>query len=376
MGASGPARGRCLPTLLSAGDARPRAIRSGPLWPGARHTHEDRARAIRRGLAFIYRLATAEKNFAAYGDDFLWCFYTLSATTADPWLKRTAWRMGQERARQWRNDYRRLPAHPSADDVTAWAFGDHAADCLNVRDARLKPAVARAARKFRAVDFLYFDPVRERIPRDVPDACARCETPNRRGRARCRRCGGKLRMFNRYEVMIDALVTTYSGERYGVRLGANLADVTAQLAALRPYRGPRAGAHRGYLDLAYVVTHVVYALNDYGRYRLRPAWLPHEFAFLKSHLRQSIADNDPETTGEFLDTLKAFGLTQADPTIRAGMQFVLSRQHPDGSWGEGEEGDCYTPYHATWTAIGGLMDYAYRGERTCFPHALRRAQRG
>ena len=90
MGASGPARGRCLPTLLSAGDARPRAIRSGPLWPGARHTHEDRARAIRRGLAFIYRLATAEKNFAAYGDDFLWCFYTLSATTADPWLKRTA----------------------------------------------------------------------------------------------------------------------------------------------------------------------------------------------------------------------------------------------------------------------------------------------
>src|ERR1044072_7207386 len=122
-----------------------------------------------------------------------------------------------------------------------------------------------------------------------------------------------------------------------------------------------------------MVTHVVYALNDYGLHRLRPSWLPQEFAFLKKHLRQSIADDDPETTGEFLDTLKAFGPTQADPVIRAGMDFVLSRQHVDGSWGAPGD-DCYTPYHATWTAIGGLMDYAFRGERTRYTEALRRAQ--
>jgi len=371
---SAPPHPRSPPTRLSAAVARPRIARSRPLWPRARYTQEDRAQAIRRGLRFIYRLATAPKNFADYGDDFLWCFYTLSVTTADPWLKREAWRMGQERARQWRNDYRTLPARPSADDVASWAFGSHAADCLNVRDERLRRTLARAAVKFRPADFLYFDPARERIPRDMPQACERCERSNKRGRTHCRGCGAKLKMFNRYEVLIDALITAYSGERYGVTLGASLADVTALLPALRPYRGPH--ADRRHIDLVYMVTHVVYTLNDYGLYRLRPAWLPHEFAFLKSHLRRSIADNDPETTGEFLDTLKAFGLTEADPAIRAGMDFVLSRQHPDGSWGEGEEGDCYTPYHATWTAIGGLMDYAYRGESTCFPHALRRAQHG
>jgi hypothetical protein len=147
-----------------------------------------------------------------------------------------------------------------------------------------------------------------------------------------------------------------------------------KLAAIRPYRGARGGAHRDYIWLVYAVTHVVYALNDYGLYRLRPSWLPQEFAFLKANLRQSIADRDPETTGEFLDTLKAFGLTQADPAIRAGMDFVLSRQRSDGSWGAPEEGDCYTPYHATWTAIGGLMDYAFRGERTPYPDALQRAR--
>lgn len=365
---------RPLPTTLSPAAVRTRATPTGPLWRGARYTHEDRARALRRGLRFIYRLACVPKNFEMHGDDFLWCFYSLSAATADPWLRAAAWRMGQERARYWRQQYRRLPRSPDAADVMSWAFGDYAADCLNVRDASLKPAVARAARKFRPVKFLYFDPTKEPIPRDMPDICAYCETSNARGRRSCRKCGGRLRMFNRYEVMIDALVTSYSGECYGVPLGGRFADVTSLLRALRPYRGYERGAHRGYIDLVYAVTHVVYTLNDYGLYRLRPAWLPHEFAFLKANLRQSIRDSDPETTGEFLDTLKAFGLTEVDPVIRAGMDFVLSRQRYDGSWAAEEPDDCYTAYHATWTAIGGLMDHAYRGERTRFPEALRRAQ--
>jgi hypothetical protein len=365
---------RSLPTSLSVAAARSRGMPSGPLWPGARYTHEQRAAALRRGLRFIYRLATVPKNFQDYGDDFLWCFYSLSATTADPWIRRQAWRMGQERARHWRHEFRRLPPRAGAEDVSSWVFGNLGADCLNVRDERLGRTLPPAVEKFRPADFLYFDPAKEAIPRDMPDDCEECATPNKRGRKRCRKCGGKLRMFNRYEVMIDALVTAYSGERSGVRLGASLADIMGKLAAIRPYRGPCGGSHRGYLDLVYAITHVIYTLNDYGLHRLRPAWLPHEFAFLKSHLRQSIADRDPETTGEFLDTLKAFGLTEADPAIRAGISFVLACQRPDGSWGEPEEGDCYTPYHATWTAIGGLMDYAYRGERTRYPEALRCAQ--
>jgi hypothetical protein len=33
-------------------------------------------------------------------------------------------------------------------------------------------------------------------------------------------------------------------------------------------------------------------------------------------------------------------------------------------------------YHSTWTAINGLMDYAWSGEGTSFPEALRRAREG
>src|SRR2546421_6880091 len=97
----GLSRRRFLLTAL-AGLASPAV--AAPLWPGGRFSAEDRDRAIRRGLNFIYRLTKNRKNFSEYGDDFLWCFYTLSVTAADPWLKQNAWRMGQERARRWRRD--------------------------------------------------------------------------------------------------------------------------------------------------------------------------------------------------------------------------------------------------------------------------------
>jgi hypothetical protein len=49
------------------------------------------------------------------------------------------------------------------------------------------------------------------------------------------------------------------------------------------------------------------------------------------------------------------------------MQFLLSRQNPDGSWGDMNETDIYHRYHPTWTAIDGLRRYAWRGERLSFP---------
>ena len=344
-----------------------------PLWPGARYTVEQRDRAIRRGLRFIYRLARVRKNFTEYGDDMLWCFYTLSATAADPWLRRTAWAMGQERARQWRRDNPRVPADADADDVASLVFGTYAADLLEVRDDALKPALSKAASLFTAIDFLKFDPAKGVIPDDIKEPCENGEPTN--SRAALKRAGcAKQSIMSPFELLTDALVTAYSGDRYGVRLGASLADVMALLPRMRPYRAEGGGKNTTFIDVTYAITHVIYTLNDYGKYRLRPEWLPDEFAFLKDNLARSIKDNDPETTGEFLDTLKAFGMTEQDALIRTGMAFILKTQHADGSWGERDDKDAYTPYHSTWTAINGLMDYAWAGEGVSFPEALQRAR--
>jgi hypothetical protein len=171
------------------------------------------------------------------------------------------------------------------------------------------------------------------------------------------------------------MITTYTGDRYGVRLGAGFADVTQWLPRLRPYPAFKE-ADAEFYSVAYAITHVIYTFNDYSSSRLQPEWLSGEFAFLKSHLPLNIAADDAETMGEFLDTLKSFGLTEDDPLIRSGIEFVLSRQNADGSWGDPNEPEIYPRYHSTWTAINGLMDYAWpRGVGVSFPEALRRARK-
>jgi hypothetical protein len=351
----------------AAAAASPELASAKALWPGARYTRAQRDRAIRRGLRFIYRLARVRRHFDDYGDDFLWCFYSLSTAAADPWLKRTAWELGLERARQWRRDHPRVPSDADADTVAALVSGSYSAERFGVGDDAMHAALARAARQFSAVDFLRFDPASGIIPDNVRDSCGDDAPKN----STSDDCSDSGEIISPYELLLDALVTTYTGDHYGVRLGASLAEVTALVPRMRPYRVDES-ANAGFIDVTYAITHIVYVLNDYGKYRLRPDWLPHEFAFLKTHLRRSIGDDDAETTGEFLDSLKAFGVTEQDPLIQEGMAFVLARQHADGSWGERDGEDPYTPYHSTWTAISGLMDYAWAGEAVSFPDALER----
>jgi hypothetical protein len=73
-----------------------------------------------------------------------------------------------------------------------------------------------------------------------------------------------------------------------------------------------------------------------------------------------IAADDPEGLGELLDSLQSFGLDRSDPLIRKGIEYLLTRQNPDGSWGDPNEKDPYDRYHPTWTAIGGLQEYKWK----------------
>jgi hypothetical protein len=157
------------------------------------------------------------------------------------------------------------------------------------------------------------------------------------------------------------------GERYGCKLGASYADVIGWLPSMRPYPEYE-GDHTGDFGWAvYAVTHVVYTLNDYCRYLLAPRWLPQEFAFLKRSCAQAIVLDDPDMTGEFLDSLRSFGLAESHTLIAKGIDYLLSSQNPDGSWGDLTADGIYERYHPTWTAIDGLREYAWHGRRLSFP---------
>jgi hypothetical protein len=319
---------------------------------------------VRRGFEFLLRFARVPQHFEAWGSDFLNYFYVVADTAADAGMRQRGREEGAKLARRWCRRYPSIPEEPDAEDIYELIYGGLYAYRACARERGLKARLRLAVRQFSAADFLWFDPVSEPPPCDVPEEC-RCGYWNERGRKTCVRCRRRLSMMSPYLVWYVALIRAYVADSYGVSLGATYADVLRRLPTLRPY--PAAFAEANFYDAAYAVTHIVYTLNDYDKYRLRPSWLPQEFAFLKRNLASLIEADDPETVGEFMECLNCFGLSGRGPLIRAGTDFLLASQNADGSWGKTDNEDIYRNYHVTLAATGGLMEVRWRAPRLTFP---------
>lgn len=319
----------------------------------------ERRRAIYRGLEFIYQTACDPKHFEIYGHDYLGCFLGIASTSRDARLAGMARRMGRERARYWRRENAKVTPDIDADEVVCLVFGSHAADQLGVPDLAFKETVRAVAQRFAPQDYFWFDPAHEPPAADVPEVC-KCGEYNKRGRKTCYQCKRRLYLLSPYAVLVDALTRSYIGERYGIKLGASLREVLKWLPTMRPYP-THDDDESDFFWALYAVTHVIYTLNDYSFFRLSPRYLPDEYDFLTLNLRHFIDVQDPESTGELLDTLKSFGLSETHPLIVEGVDFLLAQQNSDGSWGDTSAKDIYERYHTTWTAIDGLREYAWPG---------------
>src|SRR5258708_31020142 len=155
--------------------SRRRFLLGLPLAAGALALPRDRvkSRAIGRGLQFIHRTAANPQYFSEYGDDLLWCFYSISRAAADPELARTARAIAREQARAWRRGHQQLPDNVSLDTLCGVAYGEIPAGLMGFTDERLKEDIRRAAKRFSTLDFLGFDPRIEGVPADIPDACGK-----------------------------------------------------------------------------------------------------------------------------------------------------------------------------------------------------------
>src|ERR1035437_4011771 len=300
----------------------------------------QRQEAVLRGLRFIYRNSLEGDNFEDWGGDYLWCFHCVASTSADARLRALAREMGATLALKWRGEQQALPELADAGEVGYYMSMIDVSSRLGIDNHGLGEHVRQGSHRFTARDYLGFDPVREAPP----------------GGAR-----------SRYDVWCDALVLTYTGDGCGIPMGASYVDVLRWLPRMRPYGGPADGEFR---DMVLAITHLVYTLNDYNRYRLSPEWLPDEFEFLRENLKVPVAAGDAELLGEFVDCLRAFGLPDSDGVVRSGVEYLLASQNADGSWGDVDEPDVHTRYHTAWTAIDGLRDYAW-SERTEWPAGVR-----
>jgi hypothetical protein len=332
------------------------------------YTDQDRRRATLRGLRFIHATARVPANFAQHGEDYLWCFHTIASTAADPDLAQLARRMGLAGARAWRRLYPVVPADVTAGDITWLAYGSRTAGPAGRARSPDARSAAAGSRKLQ----------RRRLPSiSIPRASAARrrarhlhplpERERARGLRLCSTCGkraGHEKPLRRADGCPDRHL---HGRPVRRTPGAGYADVAALVPRMRPYRGYEGGNNPEFTATAYAVTHIVYTLNDYGTWRLNPAWLPQEIAFLRENLQVSLALRDPELLCEYLDCLKAFGVPSDDPLVRAGIDFLMAAQNRDGSWGTVQDSNIYQRYHSTWTAVTACATSPFRGEGRASP---------
>lgn len=318
--------------------------------------------SIKRGLDFIYRLAGTPDGFDSYGSLLICCFALLGATSRDANLRQVARSRAQKLAKRWRRAQPEVARDAGPGLVFDFLLVQYALSRIGLRDVALNAQIRAAAKRFSAQDVLGFDPLVESPPNDLSYTCD-CGLKNERGRKFCKKCRRRLEIQSRYRVWMRALVTTYISERCGVLLGSRYVDALKWLPAMRPYPAGVRDDVEPLREAIYAVTHIVYTLNDYSTYRLRPSWLPLEFQFLKANVAAACEREDPEVLGELLDSLKAFGLRSTDPLIMRGTEYLLAAQNEDGSWGDAHEENIRTRCHTTWTAIDGLRTHAWRGER-------------
>src|SRR5215813_6113597 len=201
------------------------ADRPRRLWFGARHTDHDRNSAVERGLGFIADAASDPKHFTEWGQDLMWCFYTITNTAKNTRLREMACNVGQERARQWRRQFVEPPTN-NVDALSRFVFGTDIADkLLGNSDDAMRRRIQTAVQRFSALDFLAFDPLHEPPPADLPEECPVCENRSPRSVTACSKCNTPLEFRSPYDIWLDALVTTYSGDAYGVQLGASYPEV-------------------------------------------------------------------------------------------------------------------------------------------------------
>jgi hypothetical protein len=322
----------------------------------------SRDTSIKRGLDFIHRIASKPEGFDSYGGLLICCFALMGATSRDASLRQLARSRAQKLAQRWSRRHPVVPSDASAGVVLDFVLICYALGRLGVRDVVLKAQIRAAAKRFSVQDLLGFNPVSEPPANDLPHPCD-CGLKNRRGRTFCKQCKRRLENQSRYRVWMEALANTYVSGRCGLLFGARYLDVLKWLPTMRPYPAGAPEDVESPRDAIYAVTHIVYTLNDYGTYRLRPGWLPREFAFLQANVGSACERNDPEVLGELLDSLKAFGLAASHPLIVRGTEYLLAEQNEDGSWGDPDEENIRTRCHTTWTAIDGLRTHAWRGER-------------
>lgn len=331
---------------------------------------EARRRAARRSVRFIEDRFTSPQMLATLGVGLVHCAANLCRTAADPWVARRARRLGRHAFEAWRSTNATDPAS-SPHAWGEWVRMYVGASALGIHSPRSLRYLAMVAAAGGADAPNVYPINKSGVFSNVPEACE-CGAENAPGTRICRNAGCRrpLRHMSPFRAWCLTLTDGYCRARLGLDLDGRFARALAALAMIRPY--PLRDRHClvDFYDAAYAVSHLVYSLNDFGRFTLRREWLPWEHAFLTGRMGTAIDLEDVDLVGEFADALRAFHQEADRPLVRAGFRFLLDTQHGDGSWAPRSADEDYARFHVVWAALDGIREFRWPKWGVSFPSLL------
>lgn len=376
-----------------------------------------RRKAVVKALDAIFAMADEEENFQAFGNDMIQCFYDIASVTTDP-VRGRALMYVEQLAQRWRHavlsrGWRTPGTKPSPQKILDTIVGLYCMERVGVCSARLKADVCDVVANKISVqkesskgmsdlpapasseNVKFSD--EEEVAAAVADVVARVEggrhseeedsasaAPAKQEESKEHvaaystadylgwdpHSGGPPvggedvlsgESTTKYRSMCNALIYSFYAERVGVDIGCSYADVLRRLEELRPYKGPREIEDWDeFVDQCYLVTHVVFTMNNWGELALEPEIMPHEYSFIREHMCIAIRQRDVHLVGEYVECLRCFGASDGDPLVQLGIAFLLGTQSEEsGRWDADQ--DAYTSYHATMVAAQALLAHTFRG---------------
>ena len=160
---------------------------------------------------------------------------------------------------------------------------------------------------------------------------------------------------SKYRAFSNAIIHAFYADRVGLNLGCTFCQIFQWLPSLRPYKGPRELPWHEYIDQCYLVTHIIFVMNNWGELSLHPSLFPNEYFFLRANFDIHIQQRDVHLIAEFTETLRSFGCDDKDELIQKGIRTLLSLQDENGIWDDTDGNDPYRTYHATMCGAQALL---------------------
>jgi hypothetical protein len=312
---------------------------------------EGAVEAARRGISYVFRLASEPDNFMEFGTDVLLTFNSVAHVAREP-VREFAFERLEVLAQRWKQRYQKLgdlkrTSHVDPSHVADAAMGMYVLERLGIsHPLKLETRKFVQGSMYTAAD--YFGGVAYREPAGAGAGAGPSRT----------------------RALAMDLPVAYCADHIRLDLGASLTSILGHVHAQHPYSLADEMEYEEWADQTSLAIAVILALSNYGKLRLVAELVPEESRLIlhPSSLQAAMRERDVQLVGGIGHCMRILGVDvqsggRAWMQLHAAIQLLLALQELDGSWKArgGVHVGAYSKFHVTMSAVKCLHTPIFRG---------------